>query len=155
VEKKDGTRLSGPENRGLNKINRNVIVFAFFLLLSFVFWYLNSLGKDLQTDIRYPVKYVNIPKGKTLSAGLPSRLNLFLQGPGYSILQLKTTGNSMPLEVDFSSIKVRSDPDHKPADYYIVTSEMIKDINSQLKSECRVISVKPDTLYFSYNQAIN
>ena len=48
----------------VSAINRDVVVFAFFLFLSFGFWYLNSLGKEMEADIKYPVKYINIPKDR-------------------------------------------------------------------------------------------
>ena len=52
--------------KGVSAINRDVVVFAFFLFLSFGFWYLNSLGKEIEADIRYPVKYINIPKDRVI-----------------------------------------------------------------------------------------
>lgn len=152
MEGKDGTRYSGSAKKGVKIINRNVLVFAFFLFLSFIFWYLNSLGKDLETDIRYPVRYVNIPKNRILTDNLPSRLNLLLKGPGYSILNLKISGNKAPLEIDISRSGSKNNRNGKSADYYIVTSDLVQNINSQLKSVCKVISVKPDTLFISLAQ---
>lgn len=149
MEKKDGTRSEKLTKKGVSSIKGNIIVFAFFLLLSFIFWYLNSLDKELETDIRYPVRYTNIPKNRTLTEDIPSRLNLFLRGPGYSIMKLKISGNRAPVLIDFSKVPYKHLQNSKPADYYIVTSGLIQDFNSQLKSECRISSVKPDTLFFT------
>jgi hypothetical protein len=139
--------------RGVSSLNKNIVVFAFFLFFSFVFWYLNSLGKDMETDIRYPVKYINIPARKNLSAGMPARLNLNIKGTGYSILKLKISGNSSPLAIDFSKISYRHLQGNKPEDYYILTSSLLPNLNFQFKSACKVTSVKPDTLYFSFRSA--
>jgi hypothetical protein len=154
VENKDGTRHSGSPKKGVNAINSNVIVFIFFLFLSFIFWYLNSLGKDIEADIKYPVKYVNLPKGSELPDDLPSRLNLFMKGPGYSILRLNISGTKAPVEVDYSRIGASYNQNGKSSDYYIVTSGLVQNINIQLKSECKVISIKPDTLFFSFRQVL-
>ena len=43
-------------------LNRELPVFAFFLLLSFVIWYLNELSKDLQGTINYPVRLLIHPR---------------------------------------------------------------------------------------------
>jgi hypothetical protein len=134
--------------------NRNVLVFTFFLFLSFIFWYLNSLGKDLETDIKYPVRYVNVPKNRTLPDDLPNRLNLLLKGPGYSILQLKISGTKTPVEIDLSRVGPKRYLNGKSADYYIVTSDLVQNLNSQLKSVCKIISVKPDTLFFSLGNVL-
>jgi hypothetical protein len=153
VDKPDGTRPSNLTKKEVSIIKGNTLIFAFFLLLSFIFWYLNSLGKDLETDIKYPVKYSNVPENRTLTAGLPSRLNLFLKGPGYSILRLKISGKNTPVEIDFSKIKYKRVPSSKSSDYYIIASDLIPGFNSQLKSVCKISSIKPDTLYFSYRQS--
>ena len=47
------------------------MVFAFFLFLSFGLWYINSLGKEVEADIKYPVKYINIPKDRTIAEETP------------------------------------------------------------------------------------
>ncbi len=149
MEKKKEIRPEKPVKKELSFNNRNFMVFAFFLLLSFIFWYLNSLGKNLDTNIRYPVRYTNMPKDIAEAEDLPSRVYLYLTGPGYSILQMKVTGNNSPLTIDFSKVSYRPARNGNPADYYIVTSGLIQNLNSQIKSECRITSIKPDTIFFS------
>lgn len=153
MDKRDEIQSDAAPKKGGNLINRNGLVFAFFLLLSFIFWYLNSLGKDLETDIRYPVKYVSIPKNRELKENLPQKLTLFMTGPGYSILRLKITGSADPLIIDFSKISYLRRRDVKSNEYYIITSGLVSEFNSQLKSSCRITAVLPDTLYFSFRQA--
>jgi hypothetical protein len=149
VDKKKEIQPGKPasEARGFNK--RNIVVFAFFLLLSFVFWYLNSLGKDLEADIRYPVRYNNIPNDWKLNENVPRKLNLFLSGPGHSILRMKISGKHSPLVIDFSKVHYQRIQDSKSADYYIVTSNLVPNFNSQMKAVCKITSVKPDTLFLS------
>jgi len=155
VESQNATRNPGYTGKKTKTGNRNVIVFAFFLVLSFIFWYLNSLEKDLETDIRYPVKYVDLPENKRLSDNLPPKLTLVLNGPGYSILKLKISGKTSPLEIDFSGSGIKHGYDNKSDDYYIVTSSLVQNFNSQLKAECKIVSVNPDTLFFPSGQSVN
>lgn len=150
MEKKDGTRTGNLSGKGLNRINRNLLVFAFFLLLSFIFWYLNSISKELETNIRYPVVYTNVPDEKTLTEEAPSRLTLFLKGHGYSMLRLRIMGNGNPIVIDFSEISLNSIQNSRSGDHYIITAPLIASFNSQLLSECKIMSVKPDTLFFSF-----
>ena len=150
MEKKKEIRPEKPVKKELSFNNRNFMVFAFFLLLSFIFWYLNSLGKDLDTSIRYPVRYTNMPKDKGLADDLPSRVYIYLSGPGYSILQMKATGNNSPLTIDFSRVSYRPTRNNNTADFYFITSGLIQNLNSQIKSECRITSIKPDTIFFSF-----
>jgi hypothetical protein len=153
LDTKDGNEAGTPIKKGVSSINKNIIVFAFFLLFSFIFWYLNSLGKELEADIRYPVKYNNIPARRSLTADTPSRLSLSMKGPGYSLLKLKISGNSAPLAIDLSRVTCRHVKSSRPDDYYIITSALLQNFNSQMKSACKIISVKPDTLFFSFKPA--
>jgi hypothetical protein len=146
MEKKDVIRSGNPSGKGLNRVNRNILIFLFFLLLSFVFWYLNSLSKEIDTILRYPVSYANIPGGNAPEGILPSRLNLMFKGSGYSILRLKLSGNRHPVVIDFSEVNYKHD---QTSDYYIITAPLITSFNVQLMSGCRITSIKPDTIFFS------
>jgi hypothetical protein len=140
--------------KGGRGIDRDVFIFSFFLLLSFIFWYLNSLEKDIDYNIRYPVRYINLPKERVLSEDLPSRLELYLKGPGYSIIKLKLSGNRAPVILDVSSINYRRVPGSRTLSYYVVTSGLIPKIKNQLRAECDITTIKPDTLFFSFDKII-
>jgi hypothetical protein len=139
-------KISG---KGVRSFNKDLLVFAFFLLLSFIFWYLNSLRKDIEVDLRYPVRYTNIPKDRTLSGEMPEKLTLNLKGPGYSIIKLKLSGNRAPLVIDFSKVTWKRVPESKTPDYFIVSNGLITNFSRQLRSEFQIVSVKPDTLFFN------
>jgi hypothetical protein len=133
-------------------VNRDIVVFIFFLFLSFGLWYVNSLGKEVEADIKYPVTYINLPKDRVIEA-IPEKLNLDLKGPGYSVLKLRLSGKKPPLQVDLSKVSYRRVQESKNADYYIVTSGLIKRFTVQMRTGCEVTAIKPDTLYFTFNKA--
>ena len=146
--KKDEIRSGNPSGKGLYRINRNIIVFLFFLLLSFIFWYLNSLSKEIDTTLKYPVAYTNVPGGSETSANLPSKLNLMLKGHGYSILRIKLSAKGHPLTVDFSEISYDKEQKSGSGNCYIVTAPLITSFSTQLLQGARITSVKPDTIFF-------
>jgi hypothetical protein len=133
-------------------VKRDIVVFTFFLFLSFGLWYINSLGKEIEADIKYPVKYVNLPRERVISE-VPERLNLYLKGPGYSVLKLRISGKKAPLQIDLSKISYRRVPESKNADYFITTSGLTKSFTVQIRAGCEVTGIKPDTLFFTFNKA--
>jgi hypothetical protein len=141
--------------KGLNIINRDAVVFIFFLFLSFGFWYLNSLGKEAETGIKYPVVYSNLPKDKVITDESSQKLNIFLKGPGYSILKLKFSGNKSPVIIDISKVNYIRVPGSKNLNYFIVTSTLTKSLTVQLRSGCEITSIKPDTLFFAVEKAVS
>jgi hypothetical protein len=154
VTEENDTRQRNLIKKGVRAINRDIAVFAFFLLISFILWYLNSLGKEIETGIRYPVKYTNIPRERVITEAIPTDVNLFLKGPGYSILKLKISGNRTPLIIDISKVNYKRTPGEKGLNYYIITSGLTKSLNIQMRSGCEITSIKPDTLFFTLDRVV-
>jgi hypothetical protein len=154
VKKEDGIRSENFTKKGVRSLNRDVAVFAFFLFLSFILWYLNSLGKEIEAGINFHVKYTNIPRERVINNTQPADLNLFLKGPGYSILKLKISGKKAPLIIDISKVSYKRSAGGKSSNYYIITSGLTKSLNVQMRSGCEITSIKPDTLFFTLDKAI-
>ena len=150
---RDGIRDKIPVKKEVSTINRDVVVFTFFLFLSFGFWYINSLGKEVEADIRYPLRFINTPKDKVVADGNQSKLNLSLKGPGYTILKLRMSGSKPPVTVDLSKVTWRRVPDSKIHEYYILTAGLVKSLSVQIRSGCEVIAVRPDTLFFTLEKS--
>lgn len=134
-------------------LNKEVPVFAFFLILSFIFWYLNELSNELSTTLNYPVRYVNPPKDRIVMGELPKKLAMELRGPGYSILKMKLSGSKAPVVIDFSKAATKRLPGKK-ARYYLVTSGLIQDFSKQLHADFEILSIKPDTLIYVYDKLV-
>jgi len=141
--------------KGRKGLNTEVITFSFFLVLSFIFWYLNSLEKDIEYEMKYPVRYVNLPEDRVLANDLPAKLDLYLKGPGYSILKIKLAGNKTPVDLDMSSISYRRVPGSRTLSYYVVTSGLIPKLKNQLRAQCDITSIRPDTLFFSFDRIVS
>jgi hypothetical protein len=139
--------------KGIKNLKANILVFSIFLFMSFVFWYINSLGKTIQSDIKYPVQFINVPKDRELES-VPSKLNLVLQGTGFSMLRLKISGSRDPAVIDLLKVPYKSIRSSAPAGYYLVTSGLVQNFNTQLKPECRITSIRPDTIFFSFKEVI-
>jgi hypothetical protein len=152
VKQRDGILNRKFTKREASVVNRDIVVFTFFLFLSFGLWYINSLGKEVEGDIKYPVKYLNLPKERVIE-NEPEKLNLYLKGPGYSVLKLRLSGNKAPLQIDLSKISYKRVPESKAADYFIVTSGLLKSFTVQVRAGCEVIAIKPDTLFFTFIKA--
>jgi hypothetical protein len=149
VPEKDETRIVSPDFKRGRTINRDLAGFAFFLFISFLFWYLNFLGKDTEAFVWYPIKYAKVPVNRTLITQSSSGLNLNIKGTGYSIIKLKVKGTTDPLLIDLSRLPYKRVTGSRDMNYYILTSGISRTLASQLGSDCEIISVRPDTLFFT------
>lgn len=131
---------------------REVAVFSFFLLLASIFWFLNALSKDIEGRISYPVRYINFPEGWTLVNELPDHLELTVEGPGYSIVQTKLGGQrgSKIIDLDLVSREVQEDSDKLK--FYILSFNLRNLLSSQLRSDFRISSLSPDTIFFELDR---
>jgi hypothetical protein len=144
---------TGEKRPAKRLLNKELPVFAFFLLLSFVFWYLNELGKELEGTINYPVRYINPPKDLIITGTLPDKMEMDLRGPGYSILKMKLSGSRAPVVIDFSREAPKRIPGPAPQ-YLLVTSGLIQSFSKQLHADFEIISIQPDTLFFGYDRLV-
>ncbi len=138
--------------KGKRVLNRNLVVFSFFLFLTFIFWYLNSIGKETEVEVRYPINYVNLPRDRVITESQPLKVNMLLKGPGYSLLKFKFLSNQNPIIIDLSKVKFKRVKNQPGLNYYIVTKGVATSLIAKIKLECEVISLKPDTLFFTFEK---
>ena len=155
MEGRPGTTGKNLFGKGIHFLKRDVVSFAFFLLLSFFLWYLNSLRKDIEIEIRYPVRYINPPAGKVASGDLPENLVFSIKGPGYSVVKQKLSVSRSPVSIDFSRVSCKRVPDSQPSEYYIVSGNLISSFSKQLRSEFQILSIKPDTIYVTFQRKVS
>lgn len=152
---RDETRSQKLTKNKVGGINRDVFVFTFFLFLSFGFWYINSLSKEMEAEIRYPVRYINVPRDRIIADDSSDKLDFSLKGPGYTVLKLRLSGKKSPVLIDLSKVRYKRVPESKDPEYFIVTSGLLKSLTLQIRSGCEIFAIKPDTLFFTLNKAVS
>lgn len=135
-------------------LNRNAAVFSVFLLLSFIFWFLNALSKDISGKVKYPVRYINFPEDLALVNELPDRIEIELDGPGYSIVKTKLKGNKTPLIVDVANSGLSFHGDKGQQRSYIMSFRLRETFRQQLRADYDIVGVEPDTIAFLFDRTI-
>jgi len=136
------------------KADRRLIIFLFFVVLSTIFWFLNRLEQEYTTEIRLPVRYINLPKDKILKNELPEYFSIEVKAHGYKLLEYKISNKFLPYIINVNSLTLRI---HSRSDYtklYTLPVLLKEDIESKLSSEFQIISILPDTLYFEFDERI-
>jgi len=139
---------------GRIKFDRKLLIFLFFLLLSTIFWLLNELSKDSNTTITYPVKYTNLPKNKVLVRELPSRFELTVEAPGYTLLKYKLSNRLMPLIFDLNQYGFTILGNSEKQQFFILTSRARTGISRQLRSDVQILDISPDSLIFEFGEIV-
>jgi hypothetical protein len=151
VEADKGIWYKNFTKKEVRLLNKNVVIFAFFLFLAFIFWYLNSLGKEIETDIRYSVRFINLPKGRVIPGNLQLKLMLEVRGQGYSLLRHKIGVDKSSLVVDLSKTPCRRIPDSDPPVYYLLSGSLVSNFKKQIGNGFQLLAVKPDSVFVTFN----
>jgi len=140
--------------KGNFKPDRRLIVFLFFVVLSTIFWFLNRLEQEYTTEIRLPVRYINLPKDKILKNELPEFFSIEVNAHGYKLLEYKISNKFLPYIINVNSLTLRIHSRSENTKLYTLPVLLKEDIESKLSSEFQIISISPDTLYFEFDERI-
>jgi len=135
------------------KLDRNFLIFIFFLLLSSLFWLLNQLNREAIGDVSYPVRYSNIPGKKMLANEVPDRLELKVKALGYTLMKYKMSPKFIPFNIDLSTYYLRTLPGSNDK-YYLLSRELLSHIKRRLTDGISILEIQPDTLFFKFDSVV-
>lgn len=88
----------------LVKVQRNILVFLVFLLIAIVFWFMQAMKEDTNTQFTYRLNIVNVPKEIIFTSEVPRTVSITVNGRGWAILQYWSRNDTWELTVDFKDI---------------------------------------------------
>lgn len=135
--------------RCLSKIlNKQFLVFLFFLALSTTFWIFQTMEETYEEDYEVPLQLINVPKNVVITTEPPSNLHITIRDKGRLLLGYKYTHTFKPVNVDFNTYATAA------GHAIISSSDLNRQVTSQLLQGSQLLSIKPDTLefYFNYGQ---
>lgn len=136
-------------NSFFNIVNKEFLIFLFFLALSGAFWIVLALNDSYEKEIRIPVGIVNVPKNVVVTGETDDTLRVTVRDKGYTICTYLYGDKLKKIELPFSSyIK-------KKGYGCISTAELSKIIYRDLFSSTRIVSVKPDKYEYFYNYGMH
>ena len=130
------------------------LVFFVCLALSSFLWLLNSLEKRYTSRISVPVKYVDFPKDQKLFGSLPENFDLMVDAYGYTLLSYKLRLAFSPILLSVNELVDNSLEKGGRYRYNISTVNHKEEIEKQISSEIKILSIKPDTLAFNFSKIV-
>jgi len=131
------------------------IVFVVCLALSSFLWLLNSLEKRYTSRISVPVRYVDIPKDKQLSTPLPQNFDLVVDAYGYTLLSHKIRLALSPIVLNVTDLINNPFERGNRNSYTISTVIHKEEIEKQISSEIKIISLHPDSIVFNFSKIVS
>lgn len=109
-------------------------------------WLFLALNKKYPYTVQTELLYKDEPQGKAFKALQPDTVDLKVEGTGWQLLFARLRIKPPSIKVSLKKLNSRS---------YILFSEQLEQVNKQLETSQKVISVTPDTLFFDFSKRTN
>jgi len=125
---------------------KEILIFLFFLLLSFGFWLLQSLQQDYERRIEIPLRYKNVPSEWVLSGSNPEKISIMLKDKGTTMIYYMWKANIDPIDISITGLPRLSDSSFGISESVIETA-----VSKQLISSTSIISFEPREIELRYD----
>lgn len=129
-------------------MNREFLIFLFFLFLSGAFWLLMALNETYEKEIEIPVQLVEIPKNVVLTSDTTTIVRVTVRDKGFSLLAYLYGNKINPISVKFRNYA------KKTGAGVITQAELQKIMSRQLFSSSAILSMKPDKYEYFFNYGL-
>ena len=130
-----------------SSLNKEFLIFLFFLLLSGAFWLMMALNETYEEELKVPVRLVGMPRNAVMTDEPADTVKVIVRDKGFTLVTYKYGHWFRPLTFKFATY-ANEDQGHGA----IPAADIIKQVQSQLYGSSKLLSVKPEKLdfYFTY-----
>ncbi len=119
----------------------NLLVFAVFLVISTMLWWVTALNDEGQADIRMPVKITHVPDSITIVSRAPNTMSVSINAKGPLLMRLGW-GKVPDFNIDFRQYRVGNSIRLNDTD--------LKSIARNALDGANVIVISPDSVNLSF-----
>lgn len=137
-----------------NPVRRKQLsVFLICLGISFVLWLLTTMSENISSSLEYPVIIEDIPEGMVLTSQSDSIFNIRVDSRGWHLLALRRMQNKADESISLRNIHLSQ----KGNQYFaaLPTSGIEEKITHQMEVYNNMVSLSPDTLYFTLEKRVS
>ena len=130
-----------------SSLNKEFLIFLFFLLLSGAFWLMMALNETYEEELKVPVRLVGMPRNAVMTDEPADTVKVTVRDKGFTLVTYKYGHWFRPLTFKFATY-ANEDQGHGA----IPAADIIRQVQSQLYGSSKLLSVKPEKLdfYFTY-----
>jgi YbbR domain-containing protein len=128
----------------LTKIERKrFVALLSCLLLAIAAWLVMALNNKYVYTAKTVLVYKNFPQNKAFHPLQSDTVDLQVEGTGWQLLFARLRVNPPSINISLEKLNKKD---------YILFSEQLYRVNNQLETSQKIISVRPDTLYFDFSK---
>lgn len=128
-----------------SNMNKQLLTFLFFLILSGIFWLTITLNETYERELKIPVQIVGIPKNVVLTSPAVDTVRATIRDKGWMIVAYLHGDRIPKVTLNYKNY------DRGNGAGIISSSDIKRLLDQQLEISTTVSTVKPDRLEFFYN----
>ena len=135
--------LKAVRNFLFSGLNKEFLIFLFFLALSGAFWLLMTLNETMEREFKIPMRLSGVPRNAVITGELPDTVRVTVRDKGFTLV----TYDFRPLVFRFSNYA-----DEDGGKGMIPLADVQKLVLSQMYGSSKLLQVKPGKFdfYFTY-----
>lgn len=135
--------LKAVRNFLFSGLNKEFLIFLFFLALSGAFWLLMTLNETMEREFKIPMRLTGVPGNAVITGELPDTVRVTVRDKGFTLV----TYDFRPLVFRFSNYA-----DEDEGKGVIPLTDVQKQVLSQMYVSSKLLQVKPGAFdfYFTY-----
>ena len=139
--------LKAVRNFLFSGLNKEFLIFLFFLALSGGFWLMMSLNETMEREFAIPVLLVGTPRNAVITGNLPDTVKVTVRDKGFTLATYAYGRKFRPLTFKFASYA-----DDDTGAGIIPQADVQKQVVAQLYGSSKLLAVKPGKFdfYFTY-----
>ena len=126
-------------------VNREFLIFLFFLVVSGVFWLLSTLNDTDEYEYAIPVSLAGVPRDVIITTSFEDTLRVTIEDRGFMLAAYKYGKRFKPIALNFQTYAKGGGQGHIPM------ADLQKNVFRNLYSSTKIVSIKPEKLEFYYN----
>lgn len=128
-----------------SNVNKQFLVFLFFLLLSGIFWLMMTLNDTYEQEIEVPVRVAGIPRNVVLTSAAVDTVRVTVRDKGWVLASYLYTDKMKPLHISFKTYN------RGKGRGTVILSDLKRLVEQAMQASSKVVSIKPEKLEFFYN----
>lgn len=125
-------------------LNKEFLVFLFFLFVSAAFWCLSTLNETYEREIKVPIIITDIPTNVVITEGLPDSVRVTLKDKGFNLIKYAIYDDVPPIHISFL---LHTKTQSKGG---VTATEVQKILKPRLDESTSIVTVKADHWDFYY-----
>ena len=125
-------------------VNKQFLIFLFFLMLSASFWLILALNETMERELSVALHVGRVPRNVVILADVPSQVKFVVRDKGFVLANYIYGGELKPINIDFQNY---ADGKGRAS---VSGADLQKMVYQQLYKSSKIVAMKPDKLDLSY-----